>query len=390
MTDLIGKNLGRYQIISRVGRGGMARVYKAYQASLDRLVALKVLHSHLAEDPDFVGRFEREAAAVARLRHPNIVQVFDYDKQDDLYFIVMEFVEGPTLKAEISERAKRQDDPGPHLFDLDEVVRLFSALADAIDYAHSSGMIHRDLKPGNIMFTTEGRVMLTDFGLAKLVYASKQSATGALSGTPAYMAPEQVEGGRVDERSDIYSLGVMLFELFAGRTPFIADTPYKIMTMHVTEEVPSLSQFNSDLPADLETVIFKALSKDPDRRFQSAGEFSGALQEATGVFVIQSTTGGQVAPIATLADSQEMTPASSIVGVSELSLAAITSPYRGLYAFREEDAPYFFGRETFTERLSNTLREKSMAAVIGPSGSGKSSVVFAGLLPKLQETKSWT
>ena len=201
------------------------------------------------------------------------------------------------------------------------------------------------------MFTTEGRVMLTDFGLAKLVYASKQSATGALSGTPAYMAPEQVEGGRVDERSDIYSLGVMLFELFAGRTPFIADTPYKIMTMHVTEEVPSLSQFNSDLPADLETVIIKALSKDPDRRFQSAGEFSGALQEATGVFVIQSTTGGQVAPIATLADSQEMTPASSIAGVSELSLAAITSPYRGLYAFREEDAPYFFGRETFKKSV---------------------------------------
>jgi serine/threonine-protein kinase len=145
MTDLIGSMLGKYQLVARVGRGGMARVYKAYQASLDRHVAVKILHGHLAEDPDFIDRFEREATAVARLRHPNIVQVYDYANQEDLYYIVMEFVEGPTLKAEISERRKRLAELEPELFSYEEIIRIFVNLSDAIDYAHSRGMIHRDL-----------------------------------------------------------------------------------------------------------------------------------------------------------------------------------------------------------------------------------------------------
>ncbi len=368
----------------------MARVYKAYQASLDRYVALKVLHSHLAEDPDFVNRFEREATAVARLRHPNIVQVFDYDVQDDLYYIVMEFVEGPTLKAEITQRLKNRDYQYGYVFDQDEVVRLFATLSDAIEYAHIRGMIHRDLKPGNIMFTAEGQIMLTDFGLARMVFSSSRSLSGALSGTPAYMAPEQVEGGAVDERADIYSLGIVLYELFSGRVPFEADTPYELMTKHVTDEVPPIREFNPDIPTDAETVILKALSKNSESRYQSAEAFSSALQDATGVIVVQTSASGLVAPIATLADSQELVPVTGHTGVSEFTLAALTSPYRGLYAFREEDSPYFFGRETFTERLSETLNEQSMVAVIGPSGSGKSSVVYAGLLPKLRGLGNWT
>jgi serine/threonine protein kinase len=390
MTELIGKTVDRYQIVSTVGWGGMARVYKAYQASLDRYVALKVLHEHLAEDPNFVERFEQEATAVARLRHPNIVQVFDYDNQGDLYYIVMEFVEGPTLKAEIHERLKHHNDNERQIFDLDEIVRLIAYLSDAIDYAHSRGMVHRDVKPGNIMFTLEGQVMLTDFGLARMVFASEQRRASALSGTPAYMAPEQVEGSLVDERSDIYSLGVILYELFTGQVPFRADAPHTIMTMHVTDEVPSVRQLNPDVTMDTETVILKALSKDPGKRYQTAIEFSGALQEMTGVIVVHSSTGGLVSPIATMADSQEMMPVSTQAGISELTLSAISSPYRGLYAFREEDAPYFFGREVFANKLTETVRERSMAAVIGPSGSGKSSVVFAGLLPKLRKSDNWT
>ncbi len=385
MTDLIGRTLGKYQIVVRVGRGGMARVYKAYQASLDRYVALKVLHTHLAEESDFVERFEREATAVARLRHPGIVQVFDYDVEDDHYYIVMEFVEGPTLKAEFNERAKRKPETEQNIFTLEEVSLLLSALADPIDYAHRRGMIHRDLKPGNIMFTVDGEVLLTDFGLARMAYASRHTQTGALSGTPAYMAPEQVQGGHVDARTDIYSLGVVIYELMTGQVPFTADTSYAIMTKHVTDEVPSMIALNPGLTSGVEETVLKAMSKDPALRYGSASEFAEALRVAVGLPEAVRSSGNVFAPVATLADSQEMFPASTHPGPPTSSYSRITSPYRGLYAFREEDAPYFFGREAFTERLVNTLGQKSMAAVIGPSGSGKSSVVFAGLLPTLRK-----
>lgn len=385
MTDLIGKILDKYQIVVRVGVGGMARVYKAYQANLDRYVAVKVLHSHLAEEPDFVERFEREATAVARLRHPGIVQVYDYDIQDNLYYIVMEFVEGPTLKAEISERLKRKADDDAGIFTSEEVAHLLVALSGAIDYAHSRGMIHRDLKPGNVMFTADGQVLLTDFGLARITYASRHTQTGALSGTPAYMAPEQVQGGRVDARTDVYSLGVVTYELLTGKVPFTADSSYAVMTKHVTDEVPSMIALNSEITPEIEAAVLKALSKDPLLRYGSAGEFAAAIWTLFGLPQGGQFDGIQFAPVATSADGQELAPLTTQAERHTSSYSRITSPYRGLYAFREEDAPYFFGREAFSSRLLRALHDKSMAAVIGPSGSGKSSVVFAGLLPQLRQ-----
>jgi serine/threonine protein kinase len=389
MSDLIGRTLGKYQIVVRVGRGGMARVYKAYQASLDRYVALKVLHGHLAEEDDFIQRFEREATAVARLRHPNIVQVYDYDSQDELYFIVMEFIEGPTLKAELIERRKRKTENGENLFTLDEIAKIVATLSDAIDYAHSRGMIHRDLKPGNIMFTAEGEVLLADFGLARMVYASRHTKTGALSGTPAYMSPEQVQGTRVDARSDTYSLGVVTYELLTGRVPFEADTTYAIMSKHVTDPVPSPSELDASIDPEVEKVLLKVLSKEPDDRYQSAGEFSTALLVSLGLSPELPKRGSQFVPVATSADSQEASPISTYTGLTPMSKVLASSPYRGLYAFREEDSPYFFGREIFTERLVNTVTSRHMAAVIGPSGSGKSSVVFSGLQPSKRERSDW-
>ncbi|MCI0399447.1 MAG: protein kinase, partial [Chloroflexi bacterium] len=388
MSDLIGKTLGKYQLIIRIGRGGMARVYKAYQSSLDRYVAIKVLHSYLAEEGDFVDRFEREATAVARLRHPNIVQVYDYDVEGDLYYIVMEFVEGPTLKTEMEERRKRHVGNGQQLFTLDEVAGIFTTLSEAIDYAHSRGMIHRDLKPANIMITAEGQILLTDFGLSRMIDASRLTKTGAVSGTPAYMAPEQVQGDKGDERSDIYSLGILLYELLTGRVPFDADSPYAVMAKHVSDPVPSLLQFNPELPEAIAHVVLKALHKDPGERYQSTQEIVADLLLAMGLIHDQVRSKGSLEPVAMMPLNLDVTPTPGLRVITP-TREAIATPYRGLYAFREEDAPFFFGREAFTDRLARTVAEKSMASVIGPSGSGKSSVVFAGLVPRLREEGEW-
>ena len=293
MTKLNGSTIGKYHIMALLGRGGMAEVYRAYQPGLDRFVAVKVLHSHLADDEDFVGRFEREASAVARLRHPNIVQVYDFDVEGDRYYMVMEFIEGPTLRTELRERSV-----GDQPFAFAEATRILDALSSAIDYAHTRGMVHRDLKPANIMFTSEGQVVLTDFGIARIVSDTHLTVTGAIVGTPTYMSPEQGQGERGDERSDIYSLGVVLYEMVTGRVPFDADTPFAVIMRHINDPLPSPREVNPDIPAAAEQVILKTLSKNPDNRYQTAGEMARALREAVGVPPGQALT---ATPIATIA-----------------------------------------------------------------------------------------
>jgi serine/threonine protein kinase len=270
-----GKTIGKYRIIERLGRGGMADVYKAHQAALDRYVAVKVLHSFLAEDPDFIGRFEREAQAVAKLRHSNIVQVIDFDHEGDSYYMVMEFIDGPTLKTELRERS-RMGQP----FDPKEAARILTAIGNAVDYAHRRGMVHRDLKPSNIMFTAEGQPVLTDFGIAKMVGAKRYTVTGAVSGTPVYMSPEQGQGQFGDERSDIYSLGVILYEMVTGQVPFDADTPFAIIMKHINDPLPLPRHVYPQLSESIERVVLRALSKNPDDRYQTAGEMARALQQA--------------------------------------------------------------------------------------------------------------
>jgi serine/threonine protein kinase len=275
MSELAGKTLGKYRLIERLGRGGMTDVYKAYDPGLNRYVAIKVLHSFLAEEEDFIGRFEREAKAVAKLRHPNIVQVIDFDHEGDLFYMVMEFIDGPTLKTELRER-NRMGQP----FDPKEAARILTAIGNAVDYAHRRGMVHRDLKPANIMFTAEGQPVLTDFGIAKIVGAKRYTVTGAVSGTPAYMSPEQGQGERGDERSDIYSLGVILYEMVTGHVPFDADTPFAILMKHIHAPLPLPRQVYPQLPESVEWVILKTLSKVPDDRYQTAGEMARGLQMA--------------------------------------------------------------------------------------------------------------
>jgi len=274
MADMTGKTLGKYRLIERLGRGGMAEVYRAYQPRLERDVAVKVMLGYLAEDEKFVGRFEREAKAVAALHHPHIVQIYDSDVEDDVYYMVMEYIDGETLKA----RLKRLNAEGKRM-PLDEVARIFRALCDALDYAHAQGCIHRDIKPANVMFDGE-RLVLTDFGIASIVGGTRYTASGAMVGTPAYMSPEQGQGDLGDVRSDVYSLGVILYEMVTGRLPYDADTPLAIVLKHLSEPLPPPSQVCAGVLPAVEKVILKALAKSPDDRYQSAGALAEALEAA--------------------------------------------------------------------------------------------------------------
>lgn len=381
MSDSLGTKLGKYEIIARIAQGGMARVYQAYHPTLERYVAVKILHAHLAQDPNFISRFRREASAVARLRHPNIVQVYDFDVQGDETYMVMEYIDGPSLKAELEERQA-----GGQLFTLNETGRIFHSLAGAIDYAHTQSMVHRDIKPANVLFTSDGQVRLTDFGLVRILGANTNTQTGSIAGTPTYMSPEQCQGKQGDARSDIYSLGIMFYEMITGHVPFSGETPLAVLMKHITEELPSPLSLNPDLPKGIEYVISRATAKDPAQRFQTAGEMSQALLSAIGMLGESYLAD---LPIPVMAAAPYPSSTSSTPLSSYPAPLTATAPYRGLLPFRQEDTTFFFGREAFIQRLVQAVREKPFVAIIGPSGSGKSSVVFAGLLPRLYRETQW-
>jgi tetratricopeptide (TPR) repeat protein/tRNA A-37 threonylcarbamoyl transferase component Bud32 len=270
MPELIGQTLGGYRILEQIGRGGMATVYKAFQPSLDRNVAIKVLPAYYAEqDETFLKRFRIEARAVARLRHPNILMVHDYGEQDGITFIAMEYVEAGTL----TERLGR---PMP----LPEVEVLLRQVAAALEYAHEQGIIHRDVKPSNILLPKPDWPLLTDFGLAKIVGGAQLTQTGTIAGTPAYMSPEQGRGEKLDHRTDLYSLGIVLYEMATGLVPFKAETPMAVIVKHITEPLPLPRAINPDLSEAVERVILKALAKDPADRFAQAGEMAQAFSAA--------------------------------------------------------------------------------------------------------------
>lgn len=270
---LIGQTFGKYQILDRLGAGGMADVYKAYQTGLDRNVAIKIIHEHMIDDDSFVERFRREAQSVAQLRHPHILQVIDFDIQDDTYYMVMEYIRGGDLKKYIV-------DNGPSKPEF--ALKTIAQVADALDYAHQKNMIHRDIKPANIMFTDQSheQAVLTDFGIAKILDASMLTSSGMLVGTPLYMSPESGLGNPADERSDIYGLGIVLYEMLIGEVPFQAETPYGIIMKHISEPLPLRDVHDIELPDFVELVLMRATQKDPDDRYQTAGEFSEALKKA--------------------------------------------------------------------------------------------------------------
>ena len=273
--NLEGQNLGKYRILEPLGRGGMAQVYKAYHPQLDRYVAIKVMRSDLMEEAEFLARFRREARAVAALRHPHIVQIFDFDVEDDIYYMVMELLEGNTLKAHFNATRVRGE-----RMPLRESARIFTDVLDGLAYAHGEGIVHRDLKPANIMLTRHGQAVLTDFGIAQIVGGTQYTVAGALMGTLAYMAPEQGRDGHCDARSDIYSTGIAYYEALTGTVPFDADTPLAILMKHINDPLPLPRKFDPSIPESFERVALKALAKRPDDRFQSATAMTEALKLA--------------------------------------------------------------------------------------------------------------
>ena len=279
MEDLSGQTLGPYRLLNRIGAGGMATVYRAYQPNMDRYVAVKVLPREFAQDPAFVGRFEQEARTIAKLEHRHILPVYDYGEDGGVTYLVMRYIDAGTLK-DLIER-------GP--VDAPAAAQLTAQVAEALGYAHRLGVIHRDVKPSNVLLDQGGDTYLTDFGIARLVeVVSRFTGSGQLLGTPSYMSPEQGQGQPVDHRSDIYSLGIVLYELVTGSPPFEAETPIAVVLMHIQDPLPPPRQFDPAIPEEIERIILKATAKSPDDRFQSADDMARALRDALNAAVTRA------------------------------------------------------------------------------------------------------
>jgi serine/threonine protein kinase len=272
----IGKSLGgRYQIVELLGEGSMSLVYKATDPNLRRTVAIKLIHSFLSHQQEFVQRFEEEAAAIAQLRHPNIIQVFDFNRDQGTYYMVLEHIPGETLR----DRLQRLNGANKQLL-FTTVAEIGADIADALAYAHGRGMIHRDVKPANIMLRPDGDAVLMDFGIAKILGGKVQTATGAIIGSAIYMAPEQGKDAKPTPKIDIYSLGVMLFEMVSGKPPFEGKSAITVLMKHANDPIPDLLALNPATPRKLKEITEKALAKNPEDRFSSADEMAIALREA--------------------------------------------------------------------------------------------------------------
>jgi tRNA A-37 threonylcarbamoyl transferase component Bud32 len=271
MNELLGHYVGRYHIVEQLGAGGMATVYKAYDSRLERDVAVKFIRSDIVKDEMFLKRFEREAKALARLSHPYIVKVLDYGEHEGSPYLVMEYIRGDTLKGKLGR-------PIPWR----EACRMLIPVADALDYTHKQNIVHRDVKPSNFLVSDSNHLMLSDFGIAKMLdtpEAVQLTGTGVGIGTPEYMAPEQGLGQIVDQRADLYSLGIVFYEMLTGQKPYRADTPMAVMFKQISDPLPPPHQFVPNLPEGVEHILVKALAKKPEDRYQDMAAFAKALQD---------------------------------------------------------------------------------------------------------------
>lgn len=315
MAEMIGRTLGPYRVLEQLGVGGMATVYKAYHAAMDRYVAIKVLPEHLASDAGFRTRFEREARTIARLEHRHILPVYDVAEDNGIPYLVMRYTDGGDL-GELIARGS---------LSIARAGELVAQVADALDYAHRQGVIHRDVKPANVLIGRDGDALLSDFGIAK-IYSEAQKLTGdgMMVGTPAYMAPEQLKGEPVDARTDIYSLGVVLYQALTGECPFVAETPLAVAMMHVHNPLRPPRQLNPAIPEAFERVILRAMAKQADERFQDAGAMARALRAAnTGITLPDGDTLPEAAASAVV---PPVTPPITPIPVAVAVSAPVSSP----------------------------------------------------------------
>ena len=313
--------IGRYEVKSEIAKGGMATVFHAYDPNFERDVAIKVLPHAMLHDPQFRTRFEREAKMIALLEHPAIVPVYDFGEESGQPYIVMRYMAGGSLAGRL--------DQGP--LSLTETVQIINRLAPALDAAHARNIIHRDLKPGNILFDQYGNAYLSDFGIARLAASSGMTITGsAILGTPSYMSPEQVQGDKdIDGRSDLYSLGVLVFHMLTGQTPYQAESPGKVMMMHILQPPPNILAINPNLPSGCDALIQKSMSKDPADRFSTSNELAQVLESLShadsGGILVQPVGGAPAAPSRSPAQigpsAATLVPARTVLVSQEASLA---------------------------------------------------------------------
>jgi eukaryotic-like serine/threonine-protein kinase len=310
LTHLVGQQLGRYLVQEEIGRGGMARVFRALDSLLQRTVALKVLAPQLAVDPEFARRFEREAVTAANLRHPNIVTIFDVGEHNGLRYIAMEYVRGRSLHAILEERGA---------LGLGHAIGIIAPVAAALDYAHNQGAVHRDVKPHNIMIDSDGRVLLTDFGIAQAPESSGErlTRTGIFMGTPEYISPEQASAQRVDGRSDLYSLGIATYEIITGKVPFSGATP-QLIVAHAQNMPPPPSSVDPAQPHELDVIMARILAKRPEQRFASGAAFVEALRIVARKHGVAAATLAQLAAL--------VLPRDSSAGQSTVSLGRGQTP----------------------------------------------------------------
>ncbi len=306
MPFVIGENIGPYRLVEQLGQGGMATVFKAYHPALDRYVAIKALHPALTNENNFLLRFQREAQVVARLEHPNIVPVYDYSEYEDRPYLVMKFIEGETLKA----RLKR----GP--LDKNELSTVVDSVGAALSYAHSQGVLHRDVKPSNVLLATDGRIYLADFGLARMAEAGESTiSSDVMLGTPQYISPEQASGRRdLDNGTDIYSFGILLYELLVGKVPYIADTPYSIIHDHIYAPLPMPRATNPEISEAVERVLLRALAKERADRFPDVPALLAAWHQA---FQEPEQAGQPAIPLAAPLPAAEVPAAPAIAAATD-------------------------------------------------------------------------
>lgn len=367
-----------YELKGLLGEGGFGAVYRAYQAAVKRDVALKIILPEFANHPEFIRRFEAEAQIVARLEHLHIVPLYDFWRDPDGAYLVMRLLKGGSLRKLISS--------GP--MSLADTVRILDQVAAALATAHRNGVIHRDIKPDNILLDEEENAYLTDFGIAKnLLEAGEDDDEDELTGSPHYISPEQAQAEAVSPQSDIYSLGIVVFEMLTGRAPFAGNTTMmEVILKQINEPLPPLPSINPNVPSEVDSVIQRATDKDPAIRYPDVISFARAFRAAI--------PGLAAAPIRDIGKAETLEIPIEEDGVDTIILKtlvepSIGNPYKGLRPFEEADASDFYGRSVLVERLLTHVKAHRFLAVIGPSGSGKSSAVKAGLVPTLRKETQW-